>query len=141
MTKKKTISWRLKELPDGHDVALLVQQEVITKEEARQILLNEGEEDSDKLKAKDEEIKFLRDLVDTLAAKHNGYTTIYHEYSRLRHSYPVWYGNYQPLMQTYSSKTFGPTMTTGTISMGATTNAMNLVGAQNVGVRGLSTLN
>lgn len=146
MTKTtKKLVWKLKDLPTGDELASLVEQKVITPEEAREIILSEEKVDSNALKAKDEEIKFLRDLVDTLARRHNGWTTIYHEYERLTPKYPIWYGHYQPLMQTYS-KTFGPTVTLTAGSLGTTgtmTNAVNTVQSYSASnnLKGLSSLN
>lgn len=145
MTKTtKKLVWKLKDLPTGDELASLVEQKVITPEEAREIILSEEKVDSNALKAKEEEIKFLRDLVDTLARRHNGWTTIYHEYERLTPRYPVWYTSYQPLMQTYS-KTFGPTLSLGgvTATSGTMTNAVNTVQsyASNSSIKGLSSLN
>lgn len=146
MTQKKKLVWKLKDLPTGDELASLVEQKVLTPAEAREIILSEEKVDSNALKAKEEEIKFLRDLVDTLARRHNGWTTIYHEYERLTPRYPVWYGAYQPLMQTYG-KTFGPTVTltsgsTG-IASGTMTNAINTVQSysNNTNLKGLSSLN
>lgn len=145
MTKKE-LKWRLKELPTGDEVAELVAQGVITKEEARKLLFNEDKEDSDKLKARHEEIKFLRELVDKLASKHNGWTTIYHEYYRIKPHYPVWYSNYGPLMQTYSSNAIGANTTTtaytpntGTFTSGG--NIQNLMSTSSQNMKGLSSLN
>lgn len=145
MTKQKKIVWKLKELPTGDELASMVEQGILSKEEAREIAVSEEKVDSNALKAKEEEIKFLRDLVDTLARRHNGWTTIYHEYERLTPKYPVWYGHYQPLMQTYS-KTFGPTvtLTTGStgIASGTMTNAINTVQSySSTNMKGLSSLN
>lgn len=95
MTKK--LNWRLSELPTGSEVAELVKQEVITKEEARQILFSEKEE---KLTSEREEnykkqIAFLEDLVKDLSKRQ---TTVIREpfistiVGRYRPSWPntVW---------------------------------------------------
>lgn len=41
MNEKKHITWRLRELPSAEGLAALVEQGVVTKEEARFILLGE----------------------------------------------------------------------------------------------------
>ena len=142
---KKTLKWRLSDLPTGDEVASLVEQKVITAEEARDILFNEEKEDTNQVAALKEEVKFLRELVDTLATKHNGWMTIYHEYRELKPRYPVWYNTYEPLMQTYSSKPFGPTFTTTTGAIGTvssnTVNAVNLMSNSQQSMKGLSSLN
>lgn len=105
MTKKE-LRWRLKELPTAEGVAKLVEQGVISKEEGRQLLLSEVKYDeSKKIQALEEEVKFLRKLVDTLASKTNGYTTIYHEYHDWKPRYPWWYKQYEPIFVGYSQVT------------------------------------
>ncbi len=44
MTKKIFLAWKLPQLPTGSDVASLVEQKVISANEARQILFGEREE-------------------------------------------------------------------------------------------------
>lgn len=105
---KKTLKWRLSELPTGDEVASLVEQKVITTDEAREILFNEEKEDSNKVAALKEEVKFLRELCDTLAAKSNGWTTIIREYERYKPSYPIWYSSYGGIV----NSTAGSTITT-----------------------------
>ncbi len=73
MTKK--LIWRLGKLPTPNEVSLLVQDKIITQEEAKEILFkqeSDDERDTDSLK---EEIKFLRTLVEKLS--NNDRTTIY----------------------------------------------------------------
>lgn len=105
--KKKDLKWRLTELPTGDEVASLVEQEVITKEEARELLFNEGEDKSKKVKELEEEVKFLRELCDKLAAKSNGWTTIVREYHDYRPKYPVWYSSYGGVINAVSTTTTG----------------------------------
>ena len=140
MTKKEVLKWKLKDLPNGDEIAQLVEQKVITPEEARKILFNEEKEDTNQVAALKEEVKFLRDLVDTLASKHNGYTTIYQEYRRLTPHYPVWYSSYQPLMQTYTTGAIG----SGTTSVNYTSTGgslMNAMSSSQQTMKGLSSLN
>lgn len=95
MTKK--LNWRLKDLPDATDVAELVDKKVITPDEARELLFSDKPDEAKKLKELEEEVKFLRDLCDKLAAKSNGWTTIIKEVERYRPHYPVWYSTYSHL--------------------------------------------
>ena len=68
---KNILKWRFKELPSIEKLLELVKGEVITKEEAKQILFStETEEERDKESLKSE-IKFLRDLVERLSANNN----------------------------------------------------------------------
>lgn len=65
MTTK--IKWRLTKLPDPSEVSLLIEKDILTKDEAREILFSlETQEDRDK-QSLENEIKFLRDLVSQLA--------------------------------------------------------------------------
>lgn len=66
---KKTLKWRLKELPDASSVAELVEQGVVTKEEARNILFDEFEElkASEREKELQRQVEFLEDLVKELS--------------------------------------------------------------------------
>lgn len=65
MTTK--LKWRLGKLPLPEEVTLLLKEGVLTKEEAREILFSlETEEDRDK-KSLQEEIRFLRQLVQSMA--------------------------------------------------------------------------
>jgi hypothetical protein len=65
MTKDKKIAWRLKELPTGGEVAELVEAGVLTKDEAREIIIKETDkqDDSELIEALKKQIKFLEDLV------------------------------------------------------------------------------
>ena|SRR3990167_2263783 len=64
------LKWRLGKLPSPLEVSTLVNDKIITKEEAREILFKtETEEDRDAEGLKSE-IKFLRELVDKMA-KHS----------------------------------------------------------------------
>lgn len=74
MTKKMV--WRLKDLPTGDEVAALVEQGVLSKDEAREILLRDEEEENkdEKVKALKEQIEFLQKVVDALTRRQ--YTTI-----------------------------------------------------------------
>jgi len=65
MTKK--LVWRLGKLPTALELAELVIEKIITKEEAREILFNQEDEvDRDK-KSLESEIKFLRELAEKLS--------------------------------------------------------------------------
>ena len=69
MTKK--LVWRLSKLPTVDELRGLVQDKIMTKEEAQEILFNQEEQvDRDK-KSLESEIKFLRELVEKLSNKNN----------------------------------------------------------------------
>lgn len=77
MTKK--MNWRLPELPTGDEVASLVEQGVITTQEARDIILKSSEEKDTEtqVKALQEQVEFLQGLVDKLASKSPTWTYTY----------------------------------------------------------------
>ena len=62
MTKK--LIWRLKEQPTSKALALLVDSEILTREDAKQIILSSEENNTKALK---EEIEFLKRLVRDLS--------------------------------------------------------------------------
>ena len=67
MTKKERLIWRLKETPTSQNLRELVQDGILSKDEAREILFSsETVEDRDKESLKSE-IKFLRELIEKLA--------------------------------------------------------------------------
>ena len=65
MTKK--IVWRLKDKPTAADVSQLVGSGLLAKEEARQILFSEEDEITRDVKSLQEEIMFLRKLVEKMS--------------------------------------------------------------------------
>lgn len=153
MTEK--LKWRLSELPDAQGVADLVAQEVITPEEARQILFSDedSEEDSKtikklktELKAKEEEVEFLRELADKLAAKNNSWPTIIREYRDYTPRYPRWYKGYDYIMSTAgtSNLTIGSgtgVVTTGSLNNDATNAVMSVSTSSSQPTQLLSKLN
>jgi hypothetical protein len=70
MTTTTKLNWRLKTLPSVEELRDLVKDGVVTKEEAREILFSvEPVEEVDKRKALEEEVLFLRSLVEKLSAR------------------------------------------------------------------------
>ena len=69
MTTKKTLKWRLTKLPTAEELLQLVEAKIITAEEAKDVLFSEESKEDIDAKALQEEIKFLRNLVDTLSAQ------------------------------------------------------------------------
>ena len=67
MTKK--IKWRLAERPTPSEISLLVEKELLTKDEAREILFSQEDEVETDKKALESEIKFLRELAQRLSNK------------------------------------------------------------------------
>lgn len=145
MTKKK-LTWRLSDLPDAQDVAELVAQKIITPGEGREILFNEGSEDKSKIKALEEEVKFLRELCDTLAAKSNGWPTIIREYRDYRPHYPMWYDSYGSAIGKINTFTSSNTVNAAKFMDGVSTNGISqnatlTMANTDTNVKGLSSLN
>ena len=144
MTKKKNqLKWRLRDLPDATEIADLVKTSVISKEEARELLFSEENKD-EKIKALEEEIKFLRGLVDTLASKHNGWGTIVHEYRDYTPRYSkYWYDSYGTVMSTLSTvgDNSSITLDAGSTTLTTTGSTSNAVFTTPSSDMGLSSLN
>jgi len=92
MTKK--LIWRLKEQPTSESLQGLVSTGLLTKDEAREILFNLQEEGERDIKSLEEEIKFLRDIIDKLSRNnYSGTITIIKEIEK-PYSQRPWYGPY-----------------------------------------------
>ena len=88
---KKNLKWRLGKLPTSEEVLKLVNDKIITKEEAREILFNEETEQEKSTEDLKQEIKFLKELVETLANNNQVVETIRY----IEKPYMQW-GWYQP---------------------------------------------
>jgi len=64
MTKK--LNWRLKELPTANEIASLVEREVITKLEARDMLFSVVEKNDKQVEALKEQIEFMDTMITKL---------------------------------------------------------------------------
>lgn len=130
MTKtKKNLTWKLKELPTASELADLVDSEVITTDEAREIVFGTAENDKEKIKALEEQLDFLRDLVKELAQKRQ---TTFIPYSRTIRYYnePYWAKTNEVLcdagLTMSTSESSRLTMTTGGIGSSTfTTGSVN----------------
>lgn len=128
MTKKTKLVWRLGKLPTVEELQKLIIDKIITKEEAREILFKSEEIDTEEKRDKkslESEIKFLRELIETLS-KHNNSRIIevIKEIEKPYKTYP-WYQPYY--YWTYpSDSTF--TLTSGTTNLDCTaTQALNML--------------
>jgi len=65
MTKK--LVWRFSEKPSTQSLRELVLSGILTKEEAKDILFNEVEESERTIESYQQEIKFLREIIDKLS--------------------------------------------------------------------------
>lgn len=122
---KKELKWRLSDLPTGSEVAELVKQEVITKEEARDILFNEtktalSKDREDELKR---QIEFLEELVKDLSKRQQ--TVISTTYV------DRWVERYKPYMPNViwcSSNVAGSTVTGANSNMSLANYTQQLIG-------------
>lgn len=76
---KKNITWKLKDLPTAGELADLVNNNILTKEEAREIVLGSVDNDKERIKALESLVDFLQGLVTNLSNKN---TTTYIPYHR-----------------------------------------------------------
>jgi hypothetical protein len=103
---KKKIIWRLSKLPTPDEIRELVKDKIITQEEAREILLSESDIDERDKKSLEEEIKFLRQIVEKTTSRNTIVETI-------KYIEKYYYSN--PWFATYTSWCSG-TYTQGTTS-------------------------
>lgn len=91
MTKTE-LKWRFGKLPTSEEVIKLLEKELITKEEAREILFKEEVHEERDVTSYKEEIKFLRELVDKLSSDR---TKVIETIKYLQPSYTgTWIGPY-----------------------------------------------
>ncbi len=115
MTTK--LKWRLSKLPTVEELLKLVNDKVITQEEAKEILFNqetESERDTNSLK---EEIKFLRETIEHLSKNNRSQLIETIRYVEKPYYHWNWY---QPYVQYYSGSA-------GTVTSGASLGAWNTV--------------
>jgi hypothetical protein len=120
MTTK--IKWRLSKLPTPSELVELVNNKLVTQEEAKEILFTQEDEKTVETSELKSEIEFLRHLVEELAQKKTATTTpvtIIHE-CRKKYSDYTWY---QPYYNWTSSGTGGITCNGTSLTNLATTTA------------------
>jgi len=91
----KSLKWRLSKLPTPSELTELVSNKIITPAEAKEILLSEEEKTERDVKSLEEEIKFLRELVEKLSD--NKSTTIVKQIEYIQPAYRQynWYRPYE----------------------------------------------
>lgn len=97
MTKKEELVWRLSEKPSADVIGRLVEKDVITKDEARTLLFSQDE--PKKVQELQEEIKFLRELVDKLTDQKN-VQIVREVYNKWTPTYTHWYQGYGTVINT-----------------------------------------
>lgn len=124
MTKK--LNWRLSKLPTSDEVLKLVNDKIITKDEAREILFTEVNEKEESLEDAKQEIKFLKELVEKLSDR----TGIVEKIRYIEKPYYQW-GWYKPYEVWCSSSNLLDTNGTGTMYL-SSNNSVNGINATNV---------
>ena len=90
MTKNQELRWRLKEAPTFSDVERAIELKIITKEEARDLLFS-NQNQNDKVKDLEKEVDFLKGVVEELS-KNRNWTTVYKYVEKYPHR-PYWWDN------------------------------------------------
>ena len=124
----KKLVWRLKEQPTTEKLRDLVSNEILSKEEAREILFStETEVDRDK-NSLESEVKFLRDLVEKLSKNR---TNIIETIRTVEIPYYIQQPWYQPY-QIWCGASSGTSVTnfSGNSTTGGTTTAGNFTEIQ-----------
>lgn len=87
---KKTLNWKLKEAPTGSEIAELVKQKIITAEEGREMLFGSREYDYEKMKALEEQVEFLRELVKDLSKNRTNWSGFTYTKPTIYYNTPYW---------------------------------------------------
>ena len=107
------LKWRLGKLPTSDEVLRLIDNKIITKEEGRDILFNQETEEDVNKKDLQEEIKFLREVVQKLSSNKTKIIEVIKEVQKPYYQWG-WYGPYA----TWCGTTSG-----GSVGVGGTTTA------------------
>lgn len=65
----KNLTWKLKELPTASELANMVDSKIISPEEARDMAFGSPESDKDRIKALEEQITLLQELIENLSRR------------------------------------------------------------------------
>lgn len=125
MTKKLT--WRLKSLPTTEELRDLVKDNIVTKDEARQILFSSESEDTRDKKSLESEIQFLRELVDKLSNQQPSTIIKYIETVKPAYKTWEWYEPYKfyCTSNTDTVKLFSVSNATSSQTLASADNAVN----------------
>lgn len=88
-----TLKWRLGKLPTSDEVLRLIDNKIITKEEGKDILFNQETEEDISKKDLEEEIKFLREVVQKLSSNKTKIIEVIKEVQKPYYQWG-WYGPY-----------------------------------------------
>lgn len=71
---KKNLNWRFKNLPTVNEVSMLVDNKIISAEEAKELLFNDKESQDVEAKALKEQVEFLEGVIDRLTRNRSGWS-------------------------------------------------------------------
>lgn len=126
--EERNLTWKLGELPTAGELADLVDAEVITKEEAREIMFGSPESDKEVIKTLQEQITFLQDLVKELSKSRTTYIPTFTREVRVTPYFEKYWMNtnkvlgYAGYTLTTATGTGSKTFTAGSISGTSGTN-------------------
>ncbi len=128
MTKK--LVWRLGKLPSPDEVRELVKDKIITQEEARDILFSDKEDTERDTKSLEEEIKFLRTLVEKLSVGSTKIVEVIKEVYRPYYTQP-WYQPYGYWVTCQNISSTGTTTGSNAYTLtGTSSNQLNALNTQ-----------
>lgn len=87
----KILKWRLSKAPTLEDVQSMLKDDIIDKEEARQMLFSTAEQTSEREEALKEQIKFLEKVIEKLTEPKLSVTTTWPPSYTVTPNYPVKY--------------------------------------------------
>lgn len=124
MTKKeeRNLTWKLSELPTAGELAELVDAEVMTKEEARDMMFGSPESDKDKIKALEDQVALLLELVKSLSNKSPQIINVPYTYARTG---PYWEKYWMNTNKVLTSGGFVPASYVGDNSKNMLTMSVN----------------
>jgi hypothetical protein len=130
------LKWRLGKLPTSDEVLKLVNDKIISKEEAREILFNEEVQTERDKKSLEDEIKFLKEIIEKLS--NNNTTKIVEIIKEVKVPYYQW-NWYKPYeVWCGGALTSGTLAGSGTVYLG-TSNTTDLTNAVNCSFSNIQT--
>ena len=138
MTKHEELVWRLGKLPTVEEITTLIDKKIITQDEARQILFNTKSVDERDKKSLEDEIKFLRELVEKLSKDRNQIITVL-ETVKTPYYYYDWYKPYGYWSGTVYCGTANTISGTGNILTNLTGSCTTTASSQNCAFSNIQT--
>ena len=152
MTNK--LKWRLSKLPTSAEVIELVNHKLITTEEAKEILFNQESDDTVTRESLESEIKFLRQLVNSLSNNNTIIEKIRYIEQPYRNThwyrpYEVWCSANNTLQSSFGTSSTNVNTTglnyladtTGLLAVSGTGSGVNMVGVADGSFSEIKTFN